>query len=193
MVKRRLHEISITDKTTGQVLDFVYKPPGGIGGKWVRVFQDGMARLIRDNPKLRGESLRVLTCLLATAGWKNSIPSPSVFAKTSELQPTNVYRAYRELKGAGAILEIEDACYLSPRLCWKGTEAQLEKAYLTTFRGLPGDLPYPLNMLDGTVELIDPETGETLGHRRYARNLAERLSTGPGSRLLDPVVRPSGE
>lgn len=128
-----IQEISIVRKDTGETLDFVFKPPQGMGGKWVRVFQDYARKLILNNPQFRGETHKVLAYLVTLADWRNAVPPPVQLASTLHMQRTSVYRAYAQLIEAGAILKVASSYYLNPELCWKGNEQQLLEAYQTVF------------------------------------------------------------
>lgn len=134
MIRRQ--EIQIINKQTGQVLDFVFIPPTGLGGKWVRIFQDGHGAQLAANPQLRGESLRVLLYLESVVAWRNALPLPKEVAQKMGMNEKAAYRAYAQLSEAGFVWKHEGAYYLSPVVGWKGTEAQLEEAYHTTFAGL---------------------------------------------------------
>lgn len=133
---QRRHEIQILDKTTGQALDFMFIPPKGLGGKWVRVFQDGQKALLAASPELRGESLRVLLYLESVVMWRNVLPRPKEAAQELGLHEKAAYRAYAELIKAGFVWKYEGKYYLSPVVGWKGTEAQLEEGYHTTFASM---------------------------------------------------------
>lgn len=129
MAKPRRQEIQIVNKSTGQVLDFLFLPPKGIGGKWVRLFQEETARLLVANPQLHGQSLRVLSYLLAKVGWKNVLPPPADVATSLGIALPNVHRAYAELIVAKFVLKMEGIYYLSPTVCWKGTEEQMRDSF----------------------------------------------------------------
>lgn len=100
----------------------------GLGGRWVRVFQDTMQRLAERHPELHGQSYRVLAYLTGVAAWNNALPSTGVVAVALGLQPSAVRRAYGELSRVEVILRRDSVYYLSPLVAWKGTERQLEAA-----------------------------------------------------------------
>ena len=126
--KRRQQEIAIINKSTGQVLDFVFKPAEGMGGRWVRVFQDAKLSLLLQHPELRGQSLRVLHYLEAVVAWGNLVPCTASVAGALGLHQSHVSRAYAELTRAGFLIKEGSAYYLNPLFCWKGSEAQLGEA-----------------------------------------------------------------
>lgn len=136
MRKLKRHQIQIIDKSTGQALDFDFVPAAPVGGKWVRIFQDEVARLLAETPGLRGQSLRVLLYLQTQVGWRNVVPTPAVTAEGLGIGRTNSHRAYAELLKAGFLWKVDGAYYLSPRVGWKGTQAQLEELYRSTPFGL---------------------------------------------------------
>jgi len=92
----------------------------------MRVYQDALSWLI--TTKLRGETLRVLLKLVAEAGYQNILPSQRQIAQKLGIQQTSVSRAYRQLYDAQAIYKEGRQYYLSPLLCWKGSQKQLEVA-----------------------------------------------------------------
>ena len=136
MAKARRHEIQILDKTTGQVLDFLFVPRKGLGGRWMRLFQDGIEEALKAAPHLQGQSLRVLWHLVAKVGWCNVLPMPAETAHAIGIDPSNAYKAYSQLLEGGFIWKHDGTYYLSPRVGWKGNEAQLEEARHTVFAGL---------------------------------------------------------
>ena len=136
MAKARRHEIQILDKTTGQVLDFLFVPRKGLGGRWMRLFQDGIEEALKAAPHLQGQSLRVLWHLVAKVGWRNVLPTPAESAHAIGIDSSNAYKAYGQLLESGFVWKHDGVYYLSPRVGWKGNEAQLEEARATVFAGL---------------------------------------------------------
>ena len=102
----------------------------------MRVFQDAQLDLCLHHPELHGESLRVLLYLQAVAAWRNVVPGPTQVAKAMGLMQPNVSRAYRELREAKFLAKRDGTNYLSPLLCWKGSEHDLEEALSFVGEGL---------------------------------------------------------
>ena len=133
MVKRL--GLKVINPETGELFEGLIIPlRPRIGGKWVRIFQDGKAELLRHSPQLRGQSFKVLYYLDAVVKWGNIIPPPRGVADALSLNEKAVYRAYAELIAASIVIKKGSIYSLSPRYCWKGNESQLEEAYreLTT-------------------------------------------------------------
>lgn len=128
-IQRVAKRYGLVDLATGEVFEGVITPwLPKVGGKWVRVFQDSTAELLRRSPELHGQSYRILVQLEAVVKWGNLIPAPPEIAKSLNLKPPNVYRAYAELIKAGIIIKRDGVYSLSPFYCWKGNEMQLEQA-----------------------------------------------------------------
>ncbi len=118
----------MVDLYTGEVFGaFIIPIRSKIGGKWVRVFQDTL-KALRDK-KLHGQTFWILLNLISEADFQNRVPGTTALAKILGMKQPNVSRAYRELKQASMLLVQDRNYYLSPLLCWKGNQKQLEKAY----------------------------------------------------------------
>ncbi len=100
-----------------------------LGGKWVKVFQDGKRELLRRSPGLHGQSYRILHHLEAVVAWGNMIPTPAQVAIDINLHRVAVSRAYRELYRADFIIKRDRVWYLSPLVCWKGSAKELAEAF----------------------------------------------------------------
>ena len=124
----------IVDLATGELFEGVITPwRRGVGGKWVRVFQDSTKALLLQHPELHGQSHRVLIYLTAVVEWGNHIPTSAQTAVALGLQASAASRAYGELIRAGFILKRDGTYYLSPLVAWKGSEKQLDEAYQQLF------------------------------------------------------------
>ena len=78
--------------------------------------------------KLQGSSVKLLLHLTHVAIFRNIIPGPGEVAEQPSWSRLNVYRAYRELRGADFIYERDGTYYLNPYFCWKGSDQQYEQA-----------------------------------------------------------------
>ena len=127
----------VIDRTTGEVFDIKLVPRyKAAGGKWVKVFVDGVQALVCDNPHFRGQTWRVLYYIEAHTTWgTNEVPTPTEAASALSLGRTVVSRSYSELALAGAIFKRGTRYYLSPVIGWHGTVKQLEAAYRELYAG----------------------------------------------------------
>lgn len=98
------------------------------GGGWLKVYQRAALDLLTRHPELTGESLRVFLILIGHAAWNNALPSPTVLAERTGMKRSNLARAYSKLLRSEFLIKRERTYYLSPVLCWKGTERQLDWA-----------------------------------------------------------------
>lgn len=128
-MRKRERHYGLVDLATGELYEARITPWRGEVGGWMKVFQDTKRALLMRNPRLHGQSYRVLTYLETVVGWGNVLPSPAVVAQALDLQRQAVVRAYRELLDGGFILKREGLYYLSPLVGWKGTERDFRKAY----------------------------------------------------------------
>jgi hypothetical protein len=99
----------------------------GMGGKWVRVFQDRGKELLVAAKGLHGQSYRILLYLTMEADWTNGVPSSGVLANKLGMTQSAVSRAYKELVQATFLVKKEGRYYLSPFFCWKGSPAQYQE------------------------------------------------------------------
>ena len=124
-MRKNVREYGLYDKKTGELSDvFIIPIKKKVGGRWMRIFQDAAGKVSQD--KLRGESYRVLFHLISASDFNNMVPETGKVGEVIGLKRANVCRAYRELKGAGILIEKETGYYLSPFLAWKGNDQGLE-------------------------------------------------------------------
>ena len=127
MAKFRMKRYGLVDLDTGEKYEGVITPwQNRVGGKWMRVFQDGSKELSRRHPELHGQSWRVLYYLQAVVEWGNLLPMPASVASDLGLLPAAVSRAYGELVKAGFVWKQAGAYYINPLIGWKGDPKQLE-------------------------------------------------------------------
>ena len=98
-----------------------------IGGKWVRLNQDPML-FLANKKGIRGQTLRVFLFLTGIADFQNLLPHQKEIALKMELPQSHISLAYRQLREIGFICKKEGHYYLSPKICWKGTQKQMEQA-----------------------------------------------------------------
>ena len=136
-------EFGLVNKKTGEVFDAELRitRQKQLGGKWVKVFQDGKRELMRRSPGLQGQSYRILHYLEAVVAWGNMIPYPSQLATDLHLHASHASRAYGELRKAGFIIKRDRCWYLSPLVCWKGSAKELAEAYRQLEEPIPKLLP----------------------------------------------------
>ncbi len=74
-------------------------------GEWVRVYQRGLRRVVRD-PLLTGEVLRVLLCVMAYQGYgRGVVLQQATMAKELGLHPVTVCRALKRLCVQGVLMK----------------------------------------------------------------------------------------
>ena len=124
----RRDRLRITDVETGEELAVIVTPErNAIGGRWVRVFQDALKAL--RGRKLQGKTYWILINLVSEADFQNRVPNTAEMAKKLGMEQSGVSRAYSDLKKIGVLIVKDRIFYLSPTLCWKGNQKQLEQAY----------------------------------------------------------------
>ena len=114
----------LTDPETGQEYAVIVAPVQPRMGKWVRLFQDGKLRLMRQHPEVRGQAYQVLAYLEATSTWTNAVPSAALTAQRMGLNRVSVARCYAALLAAEFVLKRDGIYYISPFVAWKGNERQ---------------------------------------------------------------------
>lgn len=128
-------ELGLLNKRTGELYDAEIRlRRQGTGGKWMKIWQDGKAELLRrSSSQLHGQSYYILHCLDGMVKWGNIIPLPPEVATVLNKRLRSVYRAYAELIEANIIIKRKGVYYLSPLYCWKGNTKQLEETYQKLF------------------------------------------------------------
>ena len=130
MNRHRIEGIVEVDQKTGELtLQVRSAATKRHGRRFLKLYQDEMVALAERHPELRGGALRVLNLLVGVGDYQNRVPGPSRVATRLAMQVSNVSRAYGELVKAGALIKRGGDYYVNPRLCWKGTDAQLEETY----------------------------------------------------------------
>ena len=120
----------LLNRETGEVLDYdvSFHRHSKVRGRWLKVFQDSIMEFLRRNPHIKGQSLRMLLCLISRADWANLVPSTAKIAIDQHIYQSNVSRAYTELTKAGFLIKKEHSYYISPLFCWKGDDQQYQVA-----------------------------------------------------------------
>lgn len=145
---RGTRRLGAVDLATGEVLEVIITPVyRQIGGKWVRLFQEGKRRMMLEHREVHMQSYYVLSYVETMSTWNNEIPSAAELAGVLKLGRTVVARAYGELRKAGFIIKKGTRYYLSPLVAWKGNERQLEEAC----RELFAEMRSPKQLEEGEV------------------------------------------
>ncbi len=97
------------------------------GGRWMKLNQDPMA-FLANRKDIRGETLRVFILLTAVADYRNLLPTQKRVAQKLVINQAQVSRAYKQLSEIGFVYKKEGNYYLDPRVCWKGTQKQMDAA-----------------------------------------------------------------
>ena len=129
-MKAELVEWRLLNSKTGEIASdilILQKKPNKQGGKWMRLNQDPMAYLVKQK-QIRGETLRVFLMLTAMVDYQNALPNQKQVAQKLGVNQAQVSRAYGQLKGIGFLYKKQDRFYLSPLVCWKGTQKQMQMA-----------------------------------------------------------------
>ena len=130
MQSQRVDGVVKFDEKTGK-LDFSVQlvGRGRRARRFLKLYQDEMLALVEKHPGLQGKTLRVLLYLVGKGDYQNKAPSTGRVALALGMHQSHVSRAYRELLEAGALVQIDGVYHVSPSLCWKGTERQLDEMY----------------------------------------------------------------
>ena len=129
MQRHRIEGIAVLDEETGKLTLEVAYSRKRKARKFLKVYQDGMKQLTLRHPELQGKTLRVLNWLIGDADNQNRTPTVSRVAGDLGMQVSHVSRAYGDLLKVGALVKLDGAYRISPELCWRGTEVQLQEMY----------------------------------------------------------------
>lgn len=130
MQNQRVEGTATLDEKTGRlVFDVKLVERGKRGRRFLKLYQDAVLAVVLRHPELQGRTLRVLLYLVGRGDYHNRAPSTARAGEDLGMQQSNVARAYKELEGARALVKLDGVYYISPDLCWKGTERQLQQFY----------------------------------------------------------------
>ena len=99
-----------------------------VGGRWMRVYQDALFGRLKQNPQIKGNSMRVLLYLQSVVTYQNLLPGTGATAKELGLRQSHASRAYKELIEADFIIKRQGNYYFNPFIYWKGTQKQMQQA-----------------------------------------------------------------
>ncbi len=128
----------LIDGETGEIYDAEIRLHKTIGEIWMKVYQVAMESLLQR--KLKGSSLTVMNLLLAKAKYQNQIPTQVKLAVLAGMTTAQISRAYKELTQAGFLYKKEGVYTIDPRVAWKGTDKDRDKAIKEMFEAQIGNL-----------------------------------------------------
>ena len=119
--------LGIYDVDTGALQSVILPLPKRSGGRWMKLYQDGILDMLRRHPEAR-PYVWLMPYLAGMCKWANIIPSAATTAKRHDLARSTVAKAYAELLKAEFIIKREGVYYISPLVAWKGDPKMYDQA-----------------------------------------------------------------